>query len=68
MTIWVRGDQVRHISRQVVGAARGTVLASFEDLDHQPCAAVQWADGDLVVIRTKWLDSTCPKLIEGVRS
>lgn len=65
MTIWVRGDRVRHISPDIVGAARGTVLASFEDLEHQPCTAVQWDGGYLGVTRTKWLDRTLPTATKG---
>lgn len=56
MTIWTVGDRVRHISRDVVGATRGTVMASFTNLDGEDYAAVQWDGGCLALTHTKWLD------------
>lgn len=67
MTIWVRGDRVRHISPDMVGASRGTVLASFGDIQGQPCTAVQWDGGCIGVTRTKWLDCTLPTSTTGVK-
>jgi hypothetical protein len=52
----LRGEKVRHISPDMVGANRGTVLATFLDLEDQPIAAVQWAGGYLSLTRLKWLD------------
>jgi len=52
----LRGDKVRHISAEMIGASRGTVLATFLDLENQPVAAVQWEGGYLGVSRLKWLD------------
>lgn len=68
MTICVRGDRVRHISRDIVGAGSGTVLAAFDNLDGQPCAAVQWDGGCLGVTRIKWLDRTLPTPSKGTRA
>ncbi len=61
-----RGDQVRHISRDVVGATRGTVLAEFHDLQDQPMAAVEWTGGSLTVTHLKWLDRHIPTATNGV--
>lgn len=56
----IRGEQVRHISPDMVGATRGTVLASFLDADCEPVAAVQWDGGSITVPRLKWLDRAGP--------
>jgi hypothetical protein len=55
-TTLIRGEKVRHINPDMVGASRGTVLATFLDLENQPVAAVQWHDGSLDVVRQRWLD------------
>lgn len=52
----LRGEAVRHISPDMAGATRGTVLATFLDLDDHPCAAVHWDGGCDTVTRLKWLD------------
>lgn len=56
----IRGEQVRHISPEMVGAMRGTVLATFLDADCEPVAAVQWAGGSIAVFRLKWLAQAGP--------
>lgn len=53
---YLRGDQVRHISPDVVGANRGTVLATFLDHHDVPVAAVAWHGGYLSITELKWLD------------
>ena len=56
-----RGDQVRHISPDVLGANHGTFLAEFLDLQNHPVAAVQWAGGSLTITALKWLDRSAHK-------
>lgn len=53
---YLRGDQVRHIDRGMVGATRGTVLATFLDHRDVPVAAVAWHGGYLSITELKWLD------------
>jgi hypothetical protein len=55
-----RGEQVRHISPDIVGASRGKVLATFLDAEGEPVAAVQWAGGSITCPRLKWLDRAGP--------
>lgn len=52
----VRGDHVRHVSTEMIGAGRGHVLAVFTDLEHQGYAAVQWYGGSLKLTRTYLLE------------
>lgn len=49
-----RLDKVTHRSA-VAAATHGTVVATFNDLQGRPCAAVQWAGGYFGVSRLKWL-------------
>lgn len=57
---YLHGDQVRHIDPEMVGASRGTVLATFLDLEGHPVAAVQWRGGSLTITQLKWLDRPFP--------
>lgn len=65
MSFWIRGDRVRHISPDIIGATHGTVLATFTDLAGEEVSAVQWDGGYLGVTRTKWLDRIIPKMPTG---
>lgn len=65
MPAWRRGDQVRHISRDMCGASRGTALVTFADLEGESCTAVQWRGGSLTVCRTKFLDIAQPQNTKG---
>lgn len=53
---YLRGEQVRHISPDVVGANCGTVLATFLDVHDVPVAAVAWRGGYMSITELKWLD------------
>lgn len=66
MTNWRRGDQVRHISRDMCGAKRGTALLTFADLQGESWTVVQWRDGGLSLVLTKWLDSFVNNPLEGL--
>lgn len=68
MTAWRRGDQVRHFSPDVCGASRGTALLTFADLQGDSWTAVQWRDGGLSLVRTKWLDTVVHNPLEGLTS
>lgn len=53
----IRMTRVKHTSPDIAGATDGRVLATFNDLQGDLYAAVQWKGGLLTLVRTEWLES-----------
>lgn len=52
-----RYEQVRHRNPEIIGASRGTVLTSFEDLEGRFYAVVLWKGDALGICETYWLEA-----------